>query len=379
MEKLIGKTINKYLIIKQIGKGNFGTVFLSYNKNKKNLYALKIFEEKDEDNYLHETKLLHKLKNIKNIIHIIDNFKYNNLYIIVEELMMCSFDYLLENYYINGLPIKITNKLKNLTETIKEIHKKDILHGDIKPDNIFIKGLTFENKNLLNNLNNMNIKQFNIYSSNLLKNNIKYYVNEKDKNDDEYYDEEYDEEEYDEEEYEINTQSDISSKHNDEELNNFVLENLLEIIFNNDIINKQKEENIFNENKIIDDYKEENLLKYDFVIGDFDNSFIISKTNFNDIKDFQTRYYRDINIILRGNITPDCDLYAFNETLYELQHNKLRIKPHKSFGITTDKDNIKLLLENGLIINDTLKKSRKYHLFFDDNDFFLYNDYLIEK
>ena len=376
MDKLIGKTINKYLIIKQIGKGNFGTVFLSYNRNKKHLYALKIFEEDNEDNYEHETKLLNKLSNIKNIIHIIENFKFNDLYIIVEDLMMCSLDYLLETYYNNGLPLNVINKIKSLTDTIKEIHKKDILHGDIKPDNIFIKGLSNENKKLLNELNNMNSKQFNKYSSNLSNLKNKKNIDNLDFNNDE-------DDNEDDNEYEINTQSDISSNHNDNELNNYVLENLLEMIFEKDENEKEnKDENDIIEEKlkiIIDDYKEENLLKYDYVLGDFDNSFIISNTKFNKIKDFQTRYYRDINIILRGNITPECDLYAFNETLYELQNGKVRINPHKSFGISTDKDNIKLLLENGLIINDEIKKSRKYHLFFDDNDLFLYNNYLFEK
>ena len=376
MDKLIGKTINKYLIIKQIGKGNFGTVFLSYNRNKKHLYALKIFEEDNEDNYEHETKILNKLSNIKNIIHIIENFKFNDLYIIVEDLMMCSLDYLLETYYNNGLPLNVINKIKSLTDTIKEIHKKDILHGDIKPDNIFIKGLSNENKKLLNELNNMNSKQFNKYSSNLSNLKNKKNIDNLDFNNDE-------DDNEDDNEYEINTQSDISSNHNDNELNNYVLENLLEMIFEKDENEKEnKDENDIIEEKlkiIIDDYKEENLLKYDYVLGDFDNSFIISNTKFNKIKDFQTRYYRDINIILRGNITPECDLYAFNETLYELQNGKVRINPHKSFGISTDKDNIKLLLENGLIINDEIKKSRKYHLFFDDNDLFLYNNYLFEK
>jgi len=380
MDKIIGKTINKYLIIKQIGKGNFGTVFLSYNRNKKHLYALKIFEEENEDNYLHETKLLNKLKNINNVIHIIDNFKFNNLFIIVEELMMCSLDYLLNTYYNNGLPLNVINKIKSLTETIKEIHKKNILHGDIKPDNIFIKGLSIDNKKLLNDLNNMNTKQFNKYSSNLSKPS-KNIINDDYFNDYDIYD---DEDNNEEEEYEINTQSDISSNHNDNELNNYVLENLLDMIFdkedNNKGNNEDENDKIEKEIKIIkEEYKEENLIKYEYVIGDFDNSLIITETDFNNIKDFQTRYYRDINIILRGNITPDCDLYAFNETLYELQNGKVRIKPHKSFGISTDKDNIKLLLENGLIINDELKKSRKYHLFFDNNDLFLYNNYLTKK
>ena len=394
MDRLIGKTINKYLIIKQIGKGNFGTVFLSYNRIKKHLYALKIFEEENEDNYIHETKLLFKLSKIKNVIHIIENFKYNDYYIIVEELMLCSLDYLLQTYYKNGLPINVINKIKSLTTTIKEIHNKDILHGDIKPDNIFIKGLSFDNKNLLNKLNNMNTKQFNKYSLNLFnsKNIIPNDTNLK-KNisniDDNYINDDDDYNEDEDENYDINTQSDISSNHNNEEIDNFVLENLLDIIFDdennenneNNKNNDDKDENdkLEKELKIIkEEYKEENLLKYDYVLGDFDNSFIISETDFNDVKDFQTRYYRDINIILRGNITPDCDLYAFNETLYELQNGKVRINPHKSFGITSDKDNIKLLLENGLIITNELK-SRKYHLFFDNNDLFLYNDYLTIK
>ena len=387
MEKLIGKIINKYLIIKQIGKGNFGTVFLSYNRNKKNLFALKIFEEQDEDNYEHETKLLIKLKNIKNVIHIIDNFKYNDYFIIVEELMINSLDHLLENYYKNGLPLNVINKIKLLENTIKEIHNKDILHGDIKPDNIFIKGISNEYKNLLFKLNNMNTKQFNKYSSSLSKNNN--FIDNDDNNDDEDNKDNKENEEEDDEEYEINTLSDIHSEHNDEEMNNYVLENLLEMVFDeeNNEDNEDKGDNEEDENDKIEeelivikeDYKEKKLMEYEYVIGDFDNSLIISETDFNNIEDFQTRYYRSIDIILRGNITPECDLYAFNETLYELQNGKVRIDPHKSFGITTDKNHIKLLLENGLIINDNLKKSRKYHLFFDNNDLFLYNDYLTIK
>ena len=134
--------LNELYYIKNLGKSRFGNFYLIHNK--KYLYSLKyvpLIEINKNinymQNYLNEKTILKKLDN-PHIIKLVKTFKDNNfIYFLFE--------------YIDGITLKKYIKIKK-EKTIKEIqffcanilialdyiHKKKILHRDIRPDNLMI-------------------------------------------------------------------------------------------------------------------------------------------------------------------------------------------------------------------------------------------------
>ena len=62
---------NKYSIIRQLGKGTFGTVFAAINTKTNEKVAIKVEVQKDKPNLILLESESHKLNSLKNIIGII--------------------------------------------------------------------------------------------------------------------------------------------------------------------------------------------------------------------------------------------------------------------------------------------------------------------
>ena len=142
------KKIGDYTIIKELGNGAYGVVYLVKKENEPSNLVLKQISLKnlkpdEKKNIENEANLLKEL-NSKYIVKYIDSFEKNNyLNIIMEYCDQGDLDLLLKSK-------KKTNQLiaekwvwklfLQISIGLAYLHKKNILHRDLKSLNIFLKG-----------------------------------------------------------------------------------------------------------------------------------------------------------------------------------------------------------------------------------------------
>ena len=155
----VGDLINqKYIIERKLGWGHYSTVWLVSNINNKNDFkALKI--QKSAENYtnaaLDEIKFYKKLKH-KNIIELHDVFYIhgpNGKHIcLLFEYMANDLLSLIKKYKYKGIPVELVKKITLETlHGLSNLHQHEIIHTDIKPENILISLPTKFNAEKLKN------------------------------------------------------------------------------------------------------------------------------------------------------------------------------------------------------------------------------------
>ncbi|CAD8067435.1 unnamed protein product [Paramecium sonneborni] len=132
------KFLSHYEIIKKLGQGGFGEVYLVKHLSTKNLRAAKVILRKTincEETLLEETEILKTLDhpNIVKVLEIFADFKY--YYIITE---YCKGGELLDRIKtITNYSERIAAKyMKQVFSAIMYCHNKNIVHRDLKPENI---------------------------------------------------------------------------------------------------------------------------------------------------------------------------------------------------------------------------------------------------
>ena len=142
----VGNKLSDFIIEKQIGKGNFGSVYLVKSKITNKVYAMKEIKSERYKNDSQKAEIQKEIKLLENLDHphvitYFSSFSENgNFYIITEYINGGNLDYIIKLSKDKGQLVnekKIWDVLVQTLSGLVYLHdNKKIIHRDIKPDNI---------------------------------------------------------------------------------------------------------------------------------------------------------------------------------------------------------------------------------------------------
>ena len=119
------------------GKGGFSTCYKCINKNTKEIFILKEMEIERKQIFLDEMEIHRNLEH-PNIVKLLDGFEYEEkFYLLLEYCENKDLSYILKKRK-KLKEIEVIYYITNLIKAIKYLHKKRIVHRDIKTANIFL-------------------------------------------------------------------------------------------------------------------------------------------------------------------------------------------------------------------------------------------------
>ena len=138
---------NRYLCIKYLGRGTFCRVWLVYDIDDDNFYAMKVqFPEYYEDSQeeLKINKIINNRERDSRLIKLMNNFVYidkeGKHTCFIYELMGGTLFDILNAYEDEDIPMNLCKKIiKEIFLSLAELHSLNIIHTDLKPENIMIK------------------------------------------------------------------------------------------------------------------------------------------------------------------------------------------------------------------------------------------------
>lgn len=143
-----------YDLVRQIGSGSFGDVFLVVHKGEQKQYVMKTItlvatmQTKQRENLESEVKLLSTMQHPNIVAYKGSVMREGNLYIYME---YCEhgdvYTYLRDAKKLNKMPQehRVFEWFIQITLALQAVHQKRILHRDMKTQNIFLTGSRVQN------------------------------------------------------------------------------------------------------------------------------------------------------------------------------------------------------------------------------------------
>jgi hypothetical protein len=169
-DELIGEVINnKFFLLYKIGYGSFSSVWLTYDISDDKFYAMKIQTPNDYDEGIQELKIYDMIQKIckeneslmtikQYFIMVKDEKKY--VCMLMDLMAGTLYDVIKTDKYNNGLPYESVKKVETqLMDAIKILHNFDIIHTDIKPENILVYGINKKYQKIIDKFKKLNLKE----------------------------------------------------------------------------------------------------------------------------------------------------------------------------------------------------------------------------
>ena len=164
-DNFIGQLLNeKYLVIKYLSRGTFCKVWLVYDITDDKYYALKIQEDEDSETLINEIKMFNLLKETERVCKMVDNFDIKlegrNRKAILLELLGNSIGYLTYEENDNFVNLDMIRQIsKQMLIGINELHSKNLVHCDLKLDNILFTENNSQIKSILKEVDNLKLNE----------------------------------------------------------------------------------------------------------------------------------------------------------------------------------------------------------------------------
>jgi serine/threonine protein kinase len=322
---LAGCILNKYNILTELGRGMYSIVWLAFCIENKKYYAIKVQhpnEYKDGVNENAFVKLLPNINVLNTIIHDFKEIRNNQKYLCTVYNLHCSnLDCILrKGNYNNGIPFNIAKKMFiEILKATNYLHTQlKVYHGDIKTDNILLKGISKKNKQIINLYDSFNFNE--LYSKT-------------------------------KKEYSISKLSPTKKLKIRSKIHADIFTKIIAIINENDINKYDIDEEYINNSQVC--------------LSDF-GQFAAEGEYYDD--SFGTRYYRSPENILVGKSSFPNDIWALGCTFYEILTGRILFDPDKDKNYTRDDYHLKLINEAcGEFPKNFLKTTKLYKHYFNDN------------